>query len=348
MLDVFNADAFSIQRLTDAINKMPFIPGRLGSLGIFENYGVDTTTVDLEEREGRIYLVPDKARGAPPTQNQKPDRRVRPLKIRHLPVGDTLMADEVQGVRAFGSENQLETIQGKVNEKLLQMRQSMEATWEFHRLGAIKGIILDADGSTTLVNLFTELGVTQPSPISFDFGHYQFADGDGNGEFRQRCAHTVRTIMNTLGATPIAGIHALCGDEFFDRVLKEPDVRESYPGSSMAAVLREGYVYPNGVGIYGAFEFGGIVWENYRGVIGSVTFVDPEEAHFFPIGVPGLFRCAYGPAPYIETVNTIGLPMYVKVTPDTKNTRVEIDVQSNPLHYCTRPGCLFKGTQTGS
>lgn len=342
MLDIFNGDAFSIQRLTDAINKMPFVPGRLGSLGIFDNYGVDTLTVDLEEREGQVYLVPDRPRGAPPTQNQKETRRVRPLKIRHLPLQDVIMADEVQGVRAFGSENQLETIEGKVNERLMQMRQSMEATWEFHRLGAVKGIVLDADLSTVLFNLYTELGVTQPSPVSFDFGHYTA------GEFRERCAQLTRAIMDSLGAAPILGIHALCGDEFFDRVLKESEVVQSYRGTDMAAVLRSGYVYPNGLKIYGAYEFGGIVWENYRGSIGGSPWVNGEEAHFFPVGVPGLFRCAYGPAPYIETVNTLGLPIYVKMTPDTKNTRVDIDVQSNPLHYCTRPGALRKGTQTGS
>lgn len=342
MLDIFNGDAFSIQRLTDAINKMPFVPGRLGGMGLFENYGVDTLTVQVEEREGRVYLVPDKARGAPPTQNQKADRKVRPLNIRHLPLGDVLYADEVQGVRAFGSETQIETIEGKVNEKLAQMRQSMEATWEWHRLGAIRGKVLDADGTTVLLNLYTAFEQSEPSPISFDFGHYEA------GEFRQRCAFVTRTIMDQLGASPILGIHTLCGDEFFDRVLKEDEVIQSYRGTEMAAVLRAGYVYPNGLKIYGAYEFGGIVWENYRGSIGGTPWVASEEAHFFPVGVPGLFRCAYGPANYIETVNTIGLPIYVKTTPAQKNTHVDIDVQSNPLHYCTRPLCLRKGTQTGS
>jgi hypothetical protein len=349
MLDVFKGDAFGIVRLTDAINKMPFVPSRVGRMGLFDETGIDTLYVDIEEKEGRLYLVPNKARGAPPTQNQKADRRMRTLKVHHLPVSDALYADEIQGVRAFGSEDAMETIGTKVNEKMLAMGQSIEATIEYHRLGAIKGTILDADGSTTLYNLFTEFGITATADVNFDFGHNVTSQGFGSGELRQKCAGVVRTMADSLGAASILGVHALCGNEFFDRLLKEAEVRESYTGGGgMAQILREPYVYPNGLAIYGAFEFGGIVWENYRGSVGSVTFVDPEEAHMFPIGVPGLFRCVYGPAPYIETVNTIGRPIYAKITPDPKNTHIDIDVQSNPLCYCTRPSVLIKGVQGGS
>ena len=32
-LDIFSGSAFSMVALTDAINKMPFVPGRIGQLG---------------------------------------------------------------------------------------------------------------------------------------------------------------------------------------------------------------------------------------------------------------------------------------------------------------------------
>lgn len=337
-LDVFRSDAFSLVRMTDAINKRPFVPMRLGAMGIFEEQGVETLYIEIEEKEGVLYLVPAKERGAPPTQNQKENRKVRVLKVRHLPVSDTLQADEVQGVRAFGSETQLEVIQNKVNEKLGTMKQSLEATLEYQRVGAVKGVVYDADGTTVLYNLFNEFGITPYSDINFDFGD----SADGDGRLRAKCADIVRKIGTALGATPFVGVHAICGDNFFDDLLKDQEVRESYDGP-MAAVLRDGYVYPNGLGIYGAFEFGGIVWENYRGSVGNNAFVNTEHAHFFPMGAPGLFKTAFGPANYMETVNTIGLPIYSKVTPDPKNTHVDIDAQSNPLVYCTRPKVLIRG-----
>jgi hypothetical protein len=342
MLDIFQSNAFGIISMTDAINKQPFVPGRIGAMGLFRERGVTTIDIAIEEKEGKLYLVPALARGAPPTQNAKAGRNLRVLRARHLPIGDSLNADEVQGVRAFGSETALQTIQGQIDEKMAQMKQAIEATLEFHRIGAIKGIVLDADGTTTLYNLFTEFGITAYSTVEFGFNA-----GDANlGVLRKQCAGIVRDIANALGSATITGIHAICGDNFFDDLLQNAEVRDSYKNTPMASVLRDGYVYPNGLMIYGAFEFGGIVWENYRGSVGSVSFVDTDLCHIFPVGVPGLFETTFSPANYIETVNTVGLPVYAKVTPDLKNTHVDIDVQSNPLVYCTRPKALITGTRS--
>jgi len=336
MLDIFKSDAFSLVRMTDAVNKRPFVPGRLGQMGIFREQGVDTLNVAIEEKEGVLYLVPAKARGDVPTQNKKEARKLRVLPVQHLPLSDTLMADEVQGVRAFGSESALEMIQAKVNEKLTTMAQSIEATLEYHRVGAIKGAVLDADGTTELYDLFDKFDITAYATVNFDFA----TNNEDVGAIRQKCASIARNIATALGATPFSGIHAICGDNFFDALIQEPEVRNSYKNTSMAQVLREPYVLPNGNMIYGVFEFGGIVWENYRGAIGNVSFVNTDTAHIFPIGAPDLFKTVFGPANYIETVNTMGRPMYAKVTPAPKGTHVDIDVQSNPLVYCTRPKCL--------
>jgi len=339
MLDIFKTDAFGIVRMTDAVNKQPFSPGRIGQMGLFQEQGIDTLDVAIEEKEGVLYLVPAKARGADPTQNTKEGRKLRVLRTVHLPVGDKLMADEVQGVRAFGSESVMETIAAKVNEKLGTMAQSMEATHEFHRIGAIKGAVLDADGTTELYDLFDEFDITPYATVNFDFD----VEAADEGQQRARCAGIVRNIAAALGATPFASVHAICGDNFFDDLLREPEVRNSYKNTSMAQVLREGYVLPNGNLIHGVFEFGGIVWENYRGQIGGVSFVNTESCHIFPVGVPGLFKTVFAPANYIDTVNTIGRPMYAKTTPDPKGRWVDIDVQSNPLTYCTRPKALITG-----
>jgi hypothetical protein len=37
-------------------------------------------------------------------------------------------------------------------------------------------------------------------------------------------------------------------------------------------------------------EYAGILFEEYRGRVGSVDFTDASKAYFFPVGVPGLFR----------------------------------------------------------
>lgn len=57
ILDVFSRDAFSFVTLTDSINKLPFVPGRLGSLGLFTEAPVPTTSIALEEQAGILTLV---------------------------------------------------------------------------------------------------------------------------------------------------------------------------------------------------------------------------------------------------------------------------------------------------
>jgi hypothetical protein len=58
-------------------------------------------------------------------------------------------------VRAFGSESMLEGVQAVVNQRMSEMATKMDATLEHLRIGAIKGQILDADGSAVIYDLFT-------------------------------------------------------------------------------------------------------------------------------------------------------------------------------------------------
>ncbi|MEP3300783.1 MAG: major capsid protein, partial [Roseibium sp.] len=65
-----------------------------------------------------------------------------------------------------------------------------------------------------------------------------------------------------------------------------------------------------------------------------------------PYGVPGLFITRFAPADYIETVNTPGLPRYMKQIVKTNGKGVDIELQSNPISLCTQPGALRRLTLT--
>jgi hypothetical protein len=220
------------------------------------------------------------------------------------------------------------------------VQQKLDPTLEYQRVGALKGLILNADG-TTLYDLFEEFGVTQENEIDFDLDNANPA----SGALRKACATAVRKIANNLGGSIVGPIFAECGDNFFGNLLAHPEVVESYKGTPMATVLRDGYVMPNGT-VYGAFEFGGIVWENYRGAIGATTFVNTDKCHIFPTGVPGLWRTVYAPADYEETVNTPGLPRYARQWASPNGKGRNLESQMNALNYCTRPKALLKGKRT--
>ena len=331
-LDIFGSSAFTMVALTDAINKLPFVPGRIGQLGLFREQGVSTTSVMIEEREGSLNLVETTARGAPAIQNTTNKRKARSLVVPHIALEDTILADEVQNVRAFGSENALEGVQAVVNQRMGEMATKMDATLEHLRIGAIKGQILDADGSAVIYDLFTEFGVTAYAEIDFDLDNGSPAPG----AVKKKCHDVRRKIEDELGAAPYDHIHAICGADFFDDLITHPEVEKAYERYLDGAFLRQGQAR-------GSFEYAGIVFEEYRGRVGTVDFTDASKAYFFPVGVPGLFRQYNAPADFVETANTIGLPRYAKQAVDQQFARwVMLHVQSNPLPICTRPRVLIK------
>ena len=335
-LDIFSSSAFSMVALTDAINQMPFVPGRIGQLGLFREQGVSTTSVMIEEREGNLTLVETTSRGAPAVQHVANKRKARSLAVPHIALEDTILADEVQNVRAFGSENMLEGVQNVVNQRLSEMASKIDATLEHLRIGAIKGLILDADGSAVIYDLFTEFGVTAYTEVDFDLDNASPAPG----AVKKKCHDIRRKIEDELGVVPYDHIHAMCGPDFFDDLITHPEVEKAYERWLDGAFLRQGQAR-------GSFEYAGILFEEYRGKVGSVDFTDASKAYFFPVGVPGLFRQYNSPADFVETANTIGLPRYAKQAVDQQFARwVMLHLQSNPLPICTRPRLLIKGKRT--
>ena len=56
------ADLFNVTTLTAAVNKLPAMPGKVGAMGLFDEKGIATTTVTIDEQEGRLILVPNASR----------------------------------------------------------------------------------------------------------------------------------------------------------------------------------------------------------------------------------------------------------------------------------------------
>ena len=105
----------------------------------------------------------------------------------------------------------LEGVQAVVNQRMSEMATKMDATLEHLRIGAIKGQILDADGSAVIYDLFTEFGVTAYTEIDFDLDNASPAPG----AVKKKCHDVRRKIEDELGAAPYDHIHAICGADFF-------------------------------------------------------------------------------------------------------------------------------------
>ncbi|MDP0953310.1 major capsid protein, partial [Klebsiella pneumoniae] len=62
-LDVFQQDIFSEIALTTAVEKYPFKPTVIGDLELFETDPIRTTALAVEQRQGKLVLIPLSDRG---------------------------------------------------------------------------------------------------------------------------------------------------------------------------------------------------------------------------------------------------------------------------------------------
>lgn len=331
--DVFAPDLFTTTALTAAINEQAYQPGLLRDLGIFSVDGVSTLTVIIERDKDLLSLVQTSERGGPGTPlEKKPKRDALSFIIPHLKQPGAIMADSVQGVRTFGTTDQLQSLEQERDKELARIARNLDFTQEYHRLGAIQGKIMDADGVTELIDLFDAFDITEPDAIDFNLD----AEEPVDGAVMAKCHDVNFAMEDALDGVPFTGVHALVDNDFWTALTTHVEVRETYK-YQQGIKNREGNLNV-------PFEYGDIVWHRYRGK--GACAIPQNTARFFPVGVPDLFITRYGPADYVETVNTKGLPRYAKAEPMKMGRGVEIEGQANPLHLCTRPKVLLKGTKT--
>ena len=318
--------AFSLTTLTAVINNLPYRPMRLGQLGWFEEQGIAQTTAKIEQLNGTISLVNTAPRGGPGQVILHDKRKELTFGVPHVPAWAGLDADELQNVRAFGSENQPDSVMAARDRLLTKLRQSLELTIEAHRIGALMGLILDADGST-LQNLFTAFGVNQQTQ--------NMALGTESTKVKNKVSDAIVKLETELGGSTYSGLRALCGINFFNSLVNHPNVEKYWLNTPTAPSMVNGSPLQ-------AVEFAGVVWERNRGVTGCA--IGDNDAYLVPEGVPGLFITRYAPANYVETVNTLGLPLYAKAKERDLGKGYDIEAQTNPLNLCTRPSAIIKLT----
>ena len=335
MINPFETDAFNMVSLTQAVNLLPNNYGRLRELNLMPGKGIRTRSVLVEERNGVLNLLPTQPPGSPGTVGRRGKRKVRSFTAPHIPHDDVILPAEYEGIRAFGSENEMEALAQVVNDHLQAMRNKHAITLEHLRMGALKGIILDADGST-LFNLYTEFGITQKT--------INFSLTTSSTKVRTKCLAVSRHIEDNLKGEVMDGVRVLCSEEFFEALIDHPEVQKAYQNYQEAADRLGGDPRKG-------FEFGGLVFEEYRGRATDPDgqerrFIAANEAHAFPTGTMETFETLFAPADFVETTNTLGQELYAKQELRKFGRGVDLHTQSNPLPICYRPGVLVKLTKS--
>ncbi len=331
MQNPFDDPSFNLANLTASINILPNLYGRLAEMKLFLPKRITTRTVLIDEKHGVLRLLESRPVGSPGTPAEHDKKKVRSFVVPQIPHDDVVLPGDVGGVRAFGSETELETVASIVNDRLQGMKNKHDITHEWLRMGALKGLILDGDGSV-LYDLFDEFEITKKT-VSFDLG-------TATTNVVGKCLEVKRHIEENLKGELMKGVRVEVSKEFYDALTTHKAVKEAF-ANWQGAQDRLGGDMRTG------FTFGGITFEEYAGSATDSNgvlrrFIESGDGHAFPEGTGATFHQYAAPADFNETINTLGEVYYAKQAPRKHERGVDLHTQSNPLPLCLRPGVLVE------
>ncbi|OPB30046.1 major capsid protein [Bartonella sp. WD12.1] len=342
-MDFFNQDAFSRVEMTKALENYEFKPGLIGSLNLFEE--VKSTRKVVNIKRYKLSLIQTSQRSMP---LREADRDVcRYFETTRIAKGYTISSEEIQNWFAFGTEDKLETAVKFIAKRQKKLIEEIELTWENMQLGAIQGVVLDADGSV-LYDWYKEWEITPPEPIDFKL----------NEDTTDVADVVDQVVTNMVEASSGAfsdrsRIVGLCGYEFFSKLKNHKTVREIYLAQRLNSAKGISELGAIGFGFFDSFDFAGVTFINCRN-IGNYNVdtksnaersigIKPDECQFVPVNVPGVFQKTFAPGESWEFANRIGKSLYTMLIVDReRNAWVRPEVYSYPLFICTRPEMLFK------
>lgn len=316
-----NNSIYGVEPLTQAINKIPAVPTLIRSKGIFKPELLTTTTVKVEEKEGILSLVQSRARGVPGEPVKEHRKPPETFETIHLVKNDIVYADEVQNLRAFG-KSVAQSVQERVLGKAAAMKNDIELTREHLMLGALKGKILDADGTTELYDLYKKFGLTRAEHawnLSSDKVNVSTLADKLHLDFAKKAK----------GET-IGQLIALVSPEFMETLINHKSVYDVYLRYNQAAQQREGDTYIH-------FVHKGIDFIVYAEQFESGLKIGADEAVVLPSQSRNAFREFFAPADMNSTVNTPALPYYLTREVLKHDTGWDLRAQSNVLPLVLRP-----------
>lgn len=338
-LDIFNDDAFAVSALTATIVDIPRVPTQLGDEGLFREYGITTTTMMIERTGSGLKLVPTAPRGGVGQTAGRERRKLIPVAAVHLPQRDTILADEVQNVRAFGSETEVEGVQRLVTRQLTTLKGNLDLTLEHMRVGALRGQVLDADGVSVLWDLYDIFGMTR------EVLPFNIATASSTVDLRQKTEDLKRLIQRKMGGRSFTRVRVKCSESWFDKFVGHDKMYKAWERWQDGRFNRE---FPGTT-----FEFNNVLFQVYSGGVVDGNglqhdFIPEGKAYAYPEGVPGLFQIAYAPGDYMSTVNTMGVPYYASQERLPHDKGVDIESQSNPIVLNTLPEAVIELTTKAS
>lgn len=323
---------FEMIDLTEELNMIPNTWGLINELGIFRSESVTQHTVTVEKYDGTLSVIPDAVRGYRNTVNKDDTRSIFAYSIPHFPLDDAISPADLQGKRAYGSD-QADTESAVIARKLERIRRNHAVTMEAARAYALVNGAIYAPNGTVSGNTYTDFGITR-TEVDFLFG-------TSTTDIIAKIETVVSTIQdNQLSGDVITSVTGIASPAFFAKLIAHANVKDAFRYyTSTQEPLRNRL----GSGVYRRFNFGGVDFIEYRGSYNGSALIPSGDCYFIPMGTQDTFISYFSPANKLSLVNTLGQEAYVFQYRDPKDEGIMLQSESNQLHLVRRPGTVVRG-----
>ncbi len=331
---------FTVTEWTPEVNEIPNQSGFIKNYNYFNIQGTSQHSVVFDRNTAEVTLLPQVNRGARQGTVGK-DRKVENFSIplAFFKHSEYVVQEDVQGLRMPGTPDNPETLANVIATKLEDGRRNIDETHEYMMLQAIKGQSVTPDGAV-LADMFDLFGLTQ-EVIDFELN-------TATTNVDAKIAQVKRYVSKNLnsGGT-IQGIDIFCSTEFFDALIAHPKVREVYLNSVSNVRYQEDISNYMQWGVSDVFTYRGVRFLTYPHDFtlpdGTVERAIAEgDAHVVPRTSTSLFRGYVGPSDKLSGANQIGVPVFAYEYRDWKDEYHEIQFETAPLFFATKPKVLVK------
>lgn len=324
---------FKIRALTTAVNEI-----RTGETRIYDRYFRGKENMQMTDRlafdviSGSETVMKNISIYAESPVGEKTSRRTVTLQAPRLAEKRTILAAEINAMRAYGEQFAVESMKQRIAREQLDMKAKFDRTLEFWACNAMKGIIYDSDLTTELHNY----GLPGTHSITLGAG----LGWDDTAGVPIKDLRTWKRLIEDDAMTNITGWHLYCGSTAMDSLLNN---------ESLLTLLQSQYgVQLVNTGVIG--KVAGVDIEEYNGsYLDSVgtrrRFITAEQVML--IGeCSDLTDCPFAPVIVNEGVGNVGKgnknvmffsEMWDRKDPDGYFLRVE----GRPLPVLKRPGAII-------
>lgn len=331
------ANNFDVIDYTQELQIIPNSWTLLNDSGLFSEEFLTTHTVTFEEQNKTLALIGDQFRGAKPQANQDDVRKIRSYPIAHFPIVDQILPTDIQGKRAYGTQDQAETEAAVIARKMERIRRNIDITLEVGRFLTLATGSLFAPNGTIAGNLYTDFGITQTV--------VDFVLGTGTTDIMGKVESVIAAMQdNANTGDVITGVIAYCSPEWFAKFIAHAKIQTAYQyytATEGQQIQRNRAGGTNG--LYREFQYGGIRFIEVRTVLAGQRLVPAGDVIFVPTGTTDTFVSYFGPANRLDFVNTVAERAYLWLYRDPKGTHIDLDGEFDVTHLVRRPQLVIRG-----